>query len=131
MECKEEEKHLNHGLAGTLGGICFRRVTETEFQYRADIRDIHLNSGGATHGGYMMTFLDTGMGTAVRYALEPEQRAVTISMSINFMAATAEGDTIIGAAYIKEKTRSLVFMHGEVRCRGQIVASAEGIWKIL
>ena len=41
------------------------------------------------------------------------------------------GDKIIGFAKIKKKTRSLIFMYGDLKCEDKLLASAEGIWKII
>lgn len=131
MECSEGERLLNHGLVGTLGGVCFQKISDTEFVFRVEVKEIHLNSASATHGGFIMTFLDSGMGTAVRHSLVKGKRAVTISLNVQFMAATGKGDILQGTARIRKRTRSLFFLAGEVRSGDKIVASAEGIWKII
>ena len=52
-------------------------------------------------------------------------------MSINFIGGSKPGDEVIGYAKIKKQTRSLVFMYGELKCNDKLLATAEGIWKIL
>ena len=111
------------------GGLIFRKLSESEYEYKTTIQDFHMNAGGVTHGGYVMSMLDSGMGTAAHQNIEGG--AVTISMSINFIGGSKPGDEIIGYAKIKKQTRSLVFMYGELKCNEKLLATAEGIWKII
>lgn len=113
------------------GGLEFRTISESEYQFRARVQDIHLNPGGITHGGFIMSLLDSGMGTAAHRALGEHSRAATISFDVKFISASRTGDLLMGTAKVLKKTRSLVFMQGEMRCGGQIIATAEGIWKVL
>lgn len=113
------------------GGLEFRKISETDFQFRAKIQDIHLNPGGITHGGFIMSLMDSGMGTATHRVLGENARAATISFDAKFISASKTGDVLVGTAKVLRKTRSLVFMHGELRCGKHLVATAEGIWKVL
>lgn len=113
------------------GGLEFRKISESEYQYKALVRDIHLNPGGITHGGFIMSLLDSGMGTAAFRCLGGQSRIATISFDVKFISASSTGDVLLGAAKVLRKTRSLVFMHGEIRCGDKLIATAEGIWKVL
>lgn len=113
------------------GGLQFRKLTESEYQFRATVQNIHLNPGGITHGGFIMSIMDSGMGTAAHRQLEPKARAATISLDIKFISASSTGDVLMGTARVLKKTRSLIFMQGELRCGDTIVSTAEGIWKML
>ncbi|MFW2364954.1 MAG: PaaI family thioesterase [Desulforhopalus sp.] len=127
----EFQEVARFGFMKHNGGFQFREVSKSEFEYKTTIQDMHLNSGGITHGGYIMSLMDSGLGTAVYRTLDPNDRAATISLDVKFIAASNVGDTLIGSAKILKKTRSLVFVSGELR-RGQtLVATADGIWKIL
>ncbi len=113
------------------GGLELRTISQSEYQFRAIIQDIHLNPGGITHGGFIMSLMDSGMGTAVYLALDKKTRAATISFDVKFISASRTGDILLGTAKVLRKTRSLVFMQGELRCDEQLIATAEGIWKVL
>jgi uncharacterized protein (TIGR00369 family) len=119
------------GFVKHNGGMLFREVSGSEYQFKATIKDIHLNPGGITHGGFIMSLLDSGMGTAVHRVLDPKLRVATISLNVNFVAASTTDDTLMGTARILKKTRSLVFVRGEMHCGQKLIASAEGIWKVL
>ena len=111
------------------GGLEFRQLTEKEYEFKTEIQDYHINAGGVTHGGFIMSMLDSGMGTAAHQVIEGN--AVTISLNTNFIGGSKAGDKIIGLAKIKKKTRSLIFMYGQLKCEDKLLASAEGIWKII
>jgi uncharacterized protein (TIGR00369 family) len=111
------------------GGLEFRQLTEKEYEFKTEIQDYHINAGGVTHGGLIMSMLDSGMGTAAHQLIEGS--AVTISLNTNFIGGSKAGDKIIGLAKIKKKTRSLIFMYGQLKCEDKLLASAEGIWKII
>jgi len=111
------------------GGLEFKKISETEYEYRATLTDIHMNAAGSTHGGFLMSVLDSGMGTAVHQVIDGI--AVTITLDIKFIAGSKSGDEIIGYAKIKKQTRSLIFMQGELVSNGKTLATAEGIWKVI
>ena len=111
------------------GGLEFRKISDDEYEFKTEIQDYHINSGGVTHGGFIMSMLDSGMGTAAHQVIEGS--AVTISLNTNFISGSKAGDKIIGLAKIKKKTRSLIFMYGQLKCEDKLLASAEGIWKII
>ncbi len=113
------------------GGLEFRTISETDYQFRARVQKIHLNPGGITHGGFIMSLMDSGMGTAAHRSLGEHARSATISFDTKFISASWEGNVLMGSAKVLRKTRSLVFMRGEIRCGKQLIATAEGIWKML
>jgi len=99
-------------------------------EFLLDVRDIHLNGGGAIHGGMMMALADVVLGRTVRDSLE-NQRALTISLNCDFIGPAKLGDRIRGTAEITRKTRSVVFIGCELAVDGRIIMTATGIWKIL
>ncbi len=113
------------------GGMELRKIAESAYQFKATVNDYHLNPGGITHGGFIMSLLDSGMGTSAFRSLGGQKRIATISFDVKFISASTTGDVLLGTAKVLRKTRSLVFMQGEIRCGENLVATAEGIWKVL
>jgi uncharacterized protein (TIGR00369 family) len=99
-------------------------------EFLFDIRDVHMNGGGALHGGMAMALADIVMGRTVRDALEGA-RALTISLNCDFVGPAKLGDRIRGTAKITRKTRSIVFISGELAVEGRTIMTATGLWKIL
>ena len=111
------------------GGLEFRKISDTEYEYTTTLQDFHMNASGTTHGGYIMSVLDSGMGTSAHQFIKGI--AVTISLNINFIGGSKPGDIILGYAKMKKQTSSLIFMYGELKCDDRLLATAEGIWKVI
>ena len=112
------------------GGLFFRKISKTKFEFKTKIKKNHLNRAGITHGGYIASIIDAGAGASAHRAAY-NFPCVTISLDIKFIAATKLGDEIVGFTKIQRKTKSLVFLICHLESNGKMIASASGIWKIL
>tara|TARA_B100000965_G_C18934380_1_gene474420 strand:+ start:45 stop:470 length:426 start_codon:yes stop_codon:yes gene_type:complete len=130
MTTKFEQISLKAGFMKHNGGVLFRNVSETDYEFKSTINKNHLNSAGITHGGYLSSLVDAGAGTAAHRAAE-NAPCVTISLELKFIGSSKEGDEILGRVKILKKTRTLVFLFCELKCNNKIITSATGIWKIL
>ena len=130
MSNKFEQISLKPGFMKHNGGVLFRNISETDYEFKSTINKNHLNSAGITHGGYLSSLVDAGAGTAAHRAAE-NAPCVTISLELKFIGSSKEGDEILGRVKILKKTRTLVFLFCELRCNNKIITSATGIWKIL
>ena len=110
------------------GGILFRKISNTEFEFKTTIDENKLNSAGITHGGYICSIIDAGAGTAAHRASN-NSPCVTISLDVKFIAATKIGDEIKGFAKIQKITKSMVFLICYLESNSKLVASASGVWK--
>jgi|TARA_B110000971_G_scaffold205309_1_gene227630 acyl-coenzyme A thioesterase PaaI-like protein len=119
----------NTGFMSHIGGLDLKRIDENNYSFSTIIKEIHLNSGKITHGGYLSTVADTGMGTAAHIA--SNKRCVTISLEMKFISASFLGQTLSGKVSIKKKTNSLIFITCEIFNSEGVVATASGVWKIL
>tara|TARA_B100001564_G_C20341350_1_gene534670 strand:- start:171 stop:596 length:426 start_codon:yes stop_codon:yes gene_type:complete len=130
MNNKFEQISLKPGFMKHNGGVLFRSISETEYEFKSVINDYHLNAAGITHGGYLSALIDAGAGTAAHRA-SGNAPCVTISLDIKFIGASKVGDEIIGYIKILKKTNTLIFLFSELKCNDKIITSASGIWKIL
>ena len=112
------------------GGVLFKNISETEYEFKSTVNENHLNAAGITHGGYLSALIDAGAGTAAHRAAE-NAPCVTISLDLKFIGASKVGDEIIGNVKILKKTKTLVFLFCELTCNNKIITSASGVWKIL
>ena len=125
-----EQISLKNGFMKHNGGVLFRGISETEYEFKSLINENHLNSAGITHGGYLSALIDAGAGTAAHRAAD-NAPCVTISLDLKFIGASKVGDEIIGNVKILKKTKTLVFLFCELKCKDKIITSASGVWKIL
>ena len=130
MSEKFKQISLKPGFMKHNGGILFRNVSETEYEFKSTINENHLNAASITHGGYLSALIDAGAGTAAHRSADNAQ-CVTISLDLKFIGASKIGDEIIGNVKILKKTKTLVFLFCELKCNSKIITSASGVWKIL
>ena len=125
-----EQISLKPGFMKHNGGLLFRNVSETEYEFKSKVNKNHLNAADITHGGYLAALIDAGAGTSAHRSAD-NAPCVTISLDLKFISSSKEGDEIIGKTKILKKTKTLIFLFCELMSNGKIIASASGIWKIL
>ena len=130
MSNEFEQISINPGFMKHNGGVLFRTISETEYEFKSTITKNHLNAARITHGGYLSALVDAGSGTAA-HRTSGNSPCVTISLDLKFIGASKVGDEIIGYTKILKKTNTLVFLFCELRCNNKIITSASGVWKIL
>ena len=130
MSKEFEQISLKPGFMKHNGGVMFKTISESEYEFKSIIKENHLNAAGITHGGYLSALIDAGAGTAAHRSAE-NAPCVTISLDLNFIGASRIGDEIIGNVKILKKTKTLVFLFCELKCNDKTITSASGVWKIL
>ena len=118
------------GFMKHLGGLSFRKIDDNNYEFSGKIQDMHLNTGGIAHGGYLATIADAGMGTAA-HMIASGKRCVTINLEMKFLSAGKLGDDLTGKVKILKKTKTLIFINCIISNSKEIVSSASGTWKIL
>ena len=121
---------LKQGFMKHNGGLLFKNISETEYEFKSTISEYHLNAAKITHGGYLAAIIDAGAGTSAHRATG-NSPCVTISLDLKFIGSSKIGDEIVGKVKILKKTNSLIFLNCELNCNNKIIASASGIWKII
>ncbi len=130
MTNKFEQISIKPGFMKHNGGVLFRTISNTEYEFKTNINENHLNAAGITHGGYLSALIDAGAGTAAHRAAD-NSPCVTISLDIKFIGASKLGDEIIGFTRILKKTNTLVFLFCELKCNDKTITTASGVWKII
>ena len=130
MSNEFEQISIKPGFMKHNGGVLFRALSETEYEFKSIINENHLNSIGITHGGYLSALIDAGSGTAAHRAAG-NLPCVTVSLDLKFIGVSRAGDEIKGFTKILKKTNTLVFLFCELKCNDKIITSASGVWKIL
>ncbi len=102
---------------------------QVKLGFRVEAR--HSNALGICHGGMMASFCDMLLPvTAHRLSGEPGDRFLpTISLQIDYLAATPQGAWVEGQAEVLRNTGSLLFVQGLVTADGEPVARVSGIFR--
>ena len=130
MSNEFEQISIKPGFMMHNGGVLFRTVSDTKYEFKTIINENHLNAAGITHGGYLSALIDAGAGTAAHRA-SGNAPCVTISLDLKFIGVSKVGDEITGFTRILKKTSTLIFLFCELKCNDKTITSASGIWKIL
>ncbi len=94
----------------------------------ADAR--HVNHRGVVHGGLLLGFADHALGLAV-WEQVGRRPVATVHLGLQFVDAAQPGEFIELDVNVTRTTRSLVFVRGTLRFQTRIIATADGLWKIL
>ena len=127
---KKNMDETNKGFMKHLGGLELKQISDTQYEFIVEIKEMHLNTGKIAHGGFLSTIADTGMGTAA-HRVAGNRRCVTINLDMKFISAGLLGDELKGVVKILKKTKTLVFINCEIFNNKDIVVYASGTWKIL
>ena len=130
MNKEFEQISLKPGFMKHNGGLLFKSISESEYQFKTTITENHLNSAGIVHGGFISAVVDAGAGTAAHKA-SGNSPCVTISLELKFISAIKLGQELMGTTKIQKKTKSMIFLTCELKVLNKIVATASGVWKIL
>jgi acyl-coenzyme A thioesterase PaaI-like protein len=109
-------------------GPLYWRPADGAYAFRAEQK--HANLIGVVHGGMLMSFADRALGETAMRAAEGAN-CVTIQLEMKFIDVGRLGDWIEFDPQVVKRTGSLVFMRGDVRAGPRLLASADGVWKIL
>ena len=108
MSNEFEQISIKPGFMKHNGGVLFRTISETEYEFKSTINENHLNAASITHGGYLSALIDAGAGTAAHRA-SGNAPCVTISLDLKFIGASKVGDEITGYTKILKKQIHLYF----------------------
>ena len=120
----------NQGFMKHNGGLSLKKIDSSNYEFKVEVKNFHLNTGKIAHGGFLSTIADTGMGTAAHQSAG-NKRCVTISLDVKFIYPALEGQFLDGNIKILKKTKSLIFVECKIHNHESIVVLSSGVWKIL
>jgi acyl-coenzyme A thioesterase PaaI-like protein len=117
-------------FAGSVGPFWYRgRGPELTLGLLTEPR--HANAHRKTvHGGALMTFADIALGFAVAEMLGGPY-CVTVDLQLQFVAAAPTERLLTCKPELVRRTSQLVFMRALLCVDDAVVASANGVWKVL
>ena len=97
MSIEFKQISLKPGFMKHNGGILFRNISETEYEFKTTINENHLNAADITHGGYLSALIDAGAGTAAHRAAG---NAPCVTISLDLKSRFFAGETTINIVTI-------------------------------
>lgn len=77
-----------------------------------------------------MTFADRTLGLAARIVANAKMLS-TVDMSVQFIATAKVGTRLVGEPTVLKVTKNLAFTTGRFIANGEVVASANAVFRIL
>lgn len=102
---------------------------------RMAIRPDHLEPDGTVAPGILMMAAQTALQATVARAA-PDHGHTNVSLTCDFVPLVPDAPMLEAATGITRRTRSIIFMHGEIRAVGgaanerRVLMTATGLWKI-
>lgn len=90
----------------------------------------HGNKRGVTHGGMVATAFDVALGNA-SWDAAGQKPCATVQLNIHYVGALKLHEFAEVAVEVVRATRSLVFLRGVMSVGERVIATADGVWKIL
>jgi acyl-coenzyme A thioesterase PaaI-like protein len=123
------EPYTDEGFIGLVGPLWMRPEGDG-YVYAFMAEPKHHNRRGVVQGGMLMTFADRAMGMTCWYANDRQSQA-TAQLDVHFIDAVQIGEFVEAKCRIVRRTRSLVFVSGDLVVGSRIVATGNGVWKTL
>lgn len=122
------EPYQSRGFFAGLGPAWQQRV-DGRLRFGIEALQAHLNAKGIVHGGFLLTLMDQVISMSAIDVCEGASM-VTLQVESQFVGAAYAGDFIECDATIIRKTRSLVFVRGELKVGDRMLVSGQGIMKL-
>jgi uncharacterized protein (TIGR00369 family) len=91
----------------------------------------HANAGGAIHGGLLATLCDTAVGHAVREEADDISGAVTVSLTVDYLAPAKPGSLLEARTDVEKLGGRLAFADCRLSADGKEVVRARAVFSVL
>ncbi|MFL5846824.1 MAG: PaaI family thioesterase [Solirubrobacteraceae bacterium] len=98
---------------------------------RLQTEERHANPAGAVHGGLIATLCDTAVGAAVAAEAEEIAGAVTVSLTVDYLAPAKPGSLLEARTEIEKLGGRLAFADCRVSADGKEVVRARAVFSVL
>jgi acyl-coenzyme A thioesterase PaaI-like protein len=94
------------------------------------VTDKHMNAASSVHGGMLMTFMDVAMSQSARAGTRATG-SNTVSLTCDFVGPGRLGDLVEARVRVTRRTRTMVFLSGELRAGERVLLVGTGLWKVV
>lgn len=110
------QAYIDHNHFGQLLGMDFEVLTEGEVVYTMEIREKHLATPVASHGGAIAGLMDAALGVAGLSAVCGSGKVVsTLEMSVRFIAPARLGDLLTVHAKVLSQGNRILVVQADMR----------------
>lgn len=124
------EQYVSNNHFGKTLGMEFKIIEPGLVHYFITIKQEHLATPLAAHGGVISALMDGLLGvTALSVSANEHHIVSTIEFKINFLSAAFEGDTLQGIGKVENQGKRLIVISGDIICPKRnniVIAKAMG-----
>jgi len=128
------EPHFRQSLFTDPWEPLYSKVDPRHVSIGTWLRDVHCNSRGLVHGGFVSTIADNAMGLTCVAGLRDDGREVkglvTITLNVDFVGMAKLGQWLNIESEIVKLTRQIAFASCNVCADGEVIARANATFKI-
>jgi uncharacterized protein (TIGR00369 family) len=115
---------------GEANGMELTIIEPGRIEYRMEIKEMHMATPVAAHGGAVAGLMDAVLGVAALSMTAAEGKLVsTVEFKINFLNPVFKDDVLLGRGWVEQKGNRIVIASGEIICQNrnnQMIAKAMG-----
>ena len=109
------EQYIANNHFGKTLGMDFKIIEPGLVHYFITIKQEHLATPLAAHGGVISALMDGLLGvTALSVSANDHHIVSTIEFKINFLSAAFEGDTLQGIGKVENQGKRLIVTSGDI-----------------
>jgi uncharacterized protein (TIGR00369 family) len=113
---------------GTINNLDLEIIADGHIRYTMPVKQEHLATPIAIHGGVMAAFMDALLGVAALSASCHEGKLVsTIEFKINYFAPARPGDVLVGEGKVIQKGNRIIVAEADVKVQGADHQVAKGL----
>ena len=111
---------------GDLLGMDFEVTKKGHVVYRMTVKDEHLATPFAAHGGSVAALIDAALGVACLTEVCEDLKVVsTVNLTISYLIPALREDVLMAEAQVVKSGKRILFVEGKVmNQKGELVATA-------
>jgi uncharacterized protein (TIGR00369 family) len=113
-----------------LIGPIYTKTGERGILLGLPARAEHCNARGFVHGAVLAALLDVVCGRNCRARAPSNPNLLTVSLTVDYVAAARDGDWLEASATVTRAGRRLAFADGRVEVVGETVAKASAVFAV-
>lgn len=122
-------QYISSNRFGEFLGMDFSILAPGEIIYQLPVKNHHLATPQAVHGGVIAALMDALLGVCALSAVCDQNRVVaTVEFKLNFIAPAFNGDLLEGIAKTEHKGGRIIVVSGDIvaKNRNQLIAKGIG-----
>lgn len=111
------EQYIAHNNFGKILGMDFKIIEPGIVHYFMTIKEEHLATPKAAHGGVVAALMDDVLGVAALSNVVAQNKVVsTAEFKINYLAPALLGDQLFGIGKVEQLGNRIIITSGDIIC---------------